>query len=296
MPGYNEINLSSLETLLDDTLSVPSCPSEQDFYEAWFKMKLNLLPPIDMAIRGASIADRPAWIFAAGYQATLNNAFPFASRDGWVAFAATEDAANLEAHPGTVLEGTGERMILEGNKSWVGHSKLVSQLLITVNHPSGDKTKVQGVIVGRNDFGVSLTHRQEPNFLRAMSQGFVCFQQTPIDSKNLFGFEPIRLFGRTEAKFVMLACAVFMGRESTGSRRDRLISVAAAICSLIQEPKTSRQSYGAIDREYQDCVKEFLAGYKSNSFPFWETDKRLFTMYTDRIQRRAGYAKDEISA
>ena len=295
MSDSEEIDLYGLESLLYNDLTTPDSPTEKDFYETWFKMNLNLLPPIGMAIRGALIADRPAWVFASGYQATLNNAFPFICRNGWAAFAATEDASDPKTHPGTTLEGTDNNIVLQGHKSWVGHSKLVSQLLITVNHPSGDKTKVKGVAVGRNDFGVSLTHRQKAKFLRAMSQGFAHFEQTPVNPEKIFPFEPIRQFGRTEAKFVMLACAVFMAKESETVRRDRLISVAAAICSLIRESTTSRQTYGAIDREYQACVKEFLADYNPNTIPFWEVDKRLFTMYTERIQRRADYARNESS-
>ncbi len=38
-----------------------------------------------------------------------------------------------------------------------------------------------------------------------MSQGFVKFEDTPIERGEVFEFEPIRQFGRTEAKFVMLA-------------------------------------------------------------------------------------------
>jgi alkylation response protein AidB-like acyl-CoA dehydrogenase len=107
--------------------------------------------PTDGAIAGALLADRLPWVFTAGYQATLRNAFPALPDGGWAAFVATEDEQVPRAHPGTTLTGDGQRYLLNGHKSWVTHSQVVDRLIVTVNDPAGDKRRARGLISeGRN--------------------------------------------------------------------------------------------------------------------------------------------------
>ena len=115
------------------------------------------------------------------------------------------------------------------------------------------------MIIERQRSGVTLTHREQPEFLAEMSQGFAAFDNTPIAPAEVFEFEPIRQFGRTEAKFVMLASTAFMlARTDEGSElQDRLMAIAAALHTLLKETETSRQVYGSIDREFQRCVDSF---------------------------------------
>ena len=133
------------------------------------------------------------------------------------------------------------------------------------------------------------------NTLAAMSQGFAKFENTPVERSEVFEFEPIRQFGRSEAKFVMLAGSVFMlARTREGSELgDRLFATAAALLALLNESETSRQVYGGIDREFQRCVDLFEQQADKSTIADYDVDRRLFQMYTDRIQRRVGYAKRE---
>lgn len=289
------ISLGSVEAFLEERYPIERADSEREFYDLWHRYGLNDLPPIEMAIAGALIADRLPWVFASGYQATLRNAFPALPPQGWAAFAATEDSHDPEAHPGTRLSNDGDDFYLNGNKSWVGHSKVLDHLIITVNDPGGDKYKAQGMIVARGAKGVTLTHREEPKFLKAMSQGFANFTNTPVKKNQVFKFEPIRQFGRSEAKFVTLAATAFMLARSRNDANfaDRLITVASGLTALISEEKTSRQVYGALDREFQRCVDYFETSADTSAIADYTADQRMFRMYTDRIQRRVGYARSE---
>lgn len=291
-------SLNILEQFLQSKLPIQPCASERDYYALWHERGFDALPPFDSAIAGALVADRLPWVFTAGYQATLRSAFTNLPGGGWAAFAATEDVQEPERHPGTALVEDGQRYLLNGNKSWVAHSEVVDHLIVTVNDPDGDKRRARGVIVERMRDGVTLTHREQPKFLGAMSQGFARFENTPVALGEVFEFEPIRQFGRTEAKFVMLASAAFMiahTHEGT-NLQDRLFATAVALLTLLGERETSRQVYASIDREFQLCVDEFEQALDTSTIPDYAADKRLFRMYTERVQRRRAYAKRELQA
>lgn len=288
--------VSSFEKFLEGEYSPVECGSERDYRALWDERGMQRLEPAASAIAGGLLADRLPWVFTAGYQATLRNAFPSLPRDGWAAFAATEDTHDPQAHPGTVLIEDGETYRLNGHKSWVAHSALVDYLIVTVNDPGGDKRRARGLIVERSRAGVTLTHRTEPGFLKALSQGFAKFDNAAVAATEVFEFEPIRQFGRTEAKFVMLAGTAFMLARAEEARElhDRLLACGLALLSILSEQDTSRQVYGAVDREFQRCVDRFEQKIDTSAIADYAADRRLFRMYTDRIQRRVAYARQEL--
>ncbi len=285
--------LACFERCLNREYSPQRCPSESDFYALWEQRELSSLPPCECAIVGAMLADRLPWVFAAGYQATLRNAFASLPAGGWAAFAATEDTRSPSEYPGTELMPAELGFRLNGNKSWIAHSKCVDHLIVTVNDPGGDKYRARGTIIASDAEGVMLTHRDRPRFLGAMSQGFAHFDNTPVATDAVFEFEPIRQFGRTEAKFVMLACVSFMVVQ-LGEKyplRERLLTLAGALLTLLAEQETSRQLYAVLDRYYQSCVHDFERSAAAERIPQFENDKQLFRMYTARIQRRGEFAR-----
>jgi len=287
----------TIEKFYAGEYSVSPCTTERDLYELWRERMIDRLAPIDIALAGAFLADRLPWTFTAGYQATLRSTFPMLPTGGWAAFAATEDLNEPARYPGTTLLECDGGYRLNGNKSWVAHSKFVDHLIVTVNSPSGDKRLARGLIVRSNRPGVTLSHREKPGFLAAMSQGFAAFDNVEIDAAAVFEFEPIRQFGRSEAKFVTLAaCAFIAARLAEASElQDRVVATMLAIAGLIAEPETSRQVYAGVNREFQMCVELFEQQLAPNSIPDYAADRRLFRMYTDRIQRRREYAKKELA-
>lgn len=291
-------DLHPLERLLEGRLAAVPCASENDFLELWQARACDRLPPVAAAISGGALADRLAWVFAAGYQATLRNAFPMLPGGGWAAFAATEDTREPERYPGTTLTADGAGLRLDGCKLWVGHSRVAGHLVVTVNDPGGDKRRARAVIVARDATGVQLSHRDAPAFLPAISQGYARFEATPIAADAVIDFAPIRQFGRTEAKFVMLAAATFMLARlpAASAARDGGFAVAAALVALLGEAETSRQVYGAIDRAFQALVDAFEREVDLAALPGEAGDLRLLRMYTARIQRRVGYAIAEAEA
>lgn len=278
-------NFNVLEQFLNGEHPSVPCATEKNYYQLWHERGIGDLAPTDIAILGSLLADRLPWVFTAGYQATLRNAFTSLPRGGWAAFAATEDPNDPQAHPGTTLRDNGQGYLLSGHKSWVAHSAVVDHLIVTVNDPEGDKRWARGLIIERERAGLTLTHREQPEFLVRMSQGFAKFDDTPVDQGEVFEFESIRQFGRTEAKFVMLASAAFLlARVNESSElQDRLFTVIASLVTLIGESETSAQVYGRVDREFQRCVDLFEKDANVDRLPDYDADRRLFRMYTDRI-------------
>ncbi len=175
---------------------------------------------LDCALAGALLADRLPWVFTAGYQGTLRNAFPNLKPGGWAAFAATEDAhespgTSRDAAAGRTVGLPVERVQILG----LSHSRCVDQLIITINDEQGDKRKARGLVIDSKRRGISLTHREQPGFLGSLSQGFAKFDSTEVAVSEVFEFAPIRLFGRTEAKFVMLAQRGIHARASARESR-----------------------------------------------------------------------------
>lgn len=293
------VSLAPLERLLEGRYAdVPYAPDEATWHDLWEARELDALPPVAAAVSGGALADRLAWVFAAGYQATLRNAFPMLPPGGFASFVANEDARDPERHPGTTLAADGSHLRLDGCKVWVGHSRLVRHLVVTVNDAAGDKRRARAVIVTRDAPGVHLTHRETPGFLPAISQGYARFDGTPVAADTVIDFEPIRQFGRTEAKFVMLAaCAFMLARlPAASTARDAGYAVAAGLVALLGEAETSRQVYGAIDRAYLALADRFEREVDTAVIPGYTDDARLFRLYTARIQRRVGYAVDEVAA
>lgn len=291
-------DLSSLERLLEGRFAPVPCAREADFHALWLARGYDALTPVAAAIAGGAVADRLAWVFAAGYQATLRNAFTALPPRGWAAFVATEDTREPERYPGTTLSVDGDALRLDGCKLWVGHSRVAEHLVVSVNDPAGDKRRARAAIVARDAPGVVLTHRETPGFLPAISQGYARFEGTPVAAGEVIDFEPIRQFGRTEAKFVMLAASAFMLARlpATSTARDTGYAVAAGLVALLDEAATSRQVYGALDRAYQGLADAFEREVDVAALPGDAADLRLLRMYTARIQRRVGYAMTEAAA
>ena len=281
--------LTLYERIVDNEISPVQCSSETEFYELWRDRNLTQLAPVEQALTGGALANSLSWVFTTGYQATLRNAFGDSPLEGWAAFAATEDKQDPELHPGTTLVESDGLHRLEGYKSWVAHSRVVDTLIVTVNDPAGDKYKACGVVLARDSDGVILSHRNEPSFLGTVSQGFAHFDNTPVKSEQIIEFEPIRQFGRTEAKFVMLAGVAFMLSHTRPDDQlsQRLVCVGSALESLLNEEHTSRKAYAAVDLEFQHCVDLFERQLDESQVANYSKDKRLFTMYSERIQRRA---------
>ncbi len=243
--------------------------------------------PETSALGGGLIADRLAWVFIAGYQAALRAIFDDLPGTGWAAYAATEYPGEPADKPGTHIEETSGEWRLHGHKFWVAQSQHVSHLIVTARRNS--ERPVASVLVDRHMAEVTVTHRERPGFLPDLSQGFAAFDGAVTAIPKAYPEERARQFGHTESRYVMLAAAGFMlSHSNDAGMQDRLAAVALALAQAGRTNARAARAMGAIDREFQRCVSEFSNGNQAPQTPAWQSDQKLLTMYTARIQRRAG--------
>jgi len=272
---------------LSGALQTAPAPDEGTWHRLWHFNRLGHLSPIESALLGGLLANQPSWVFIAGYQAALRAIFDDLPAEGWIAYAATEDASDPLNHPGTRIEETPEGWRLFGYKSWVAQSRHLSHLIVTARR-GGEERPNSSVLVSGTADGVSLSHREKPGFLANLSQGFAAFDGALTESPQAYPEESARNFGRTESRFVMLAGAGFMlNHTSDSALRDRMAGVALALAGTCKTPEIGAQVMAAVDREFQALVAAFDSAGLGAAVADWQADKRLLTMYSGRIQKRA---------
>lgn len=290
MPASPELSLSAtglIEAALSGTLKPATAADEGAWHRVWHSHRLGHLPPIASALAGGLLSSQPSWVFIAGYQAALRTIFGGLPADGWIAYAATEDAQDPVGHPGARIEETAEGWRLFGYKSWVAQSKNLSHLIVTARRGGSEQPNCSVLVSGKAD-GVTLSHREKPRFLGNLSQGFAAFDGALTEAPEAYPEQSARNFGRTESRFVMLAGAGFMLNQAPDDTlRDRLVSVTLALADTCKTPEIGAQAMAAVDREFQALVAAFDSAGLGAAVPDWAADKRLLTMYSERIQSRA---------
>lgn len=266
-----------LEAFLAGDLQCAGAADEAAWHRVWTDAGLGALPPVRMAVRAGLMASSLPQVFVAGYQAALHTVFPSLPQTGWAAFVAAEDRSDPVNHPGTTLKGSGGDLRMDGFKSWVGQSRHVEHLMVSARQGPDEMI----VSVGRDAPGIIITHRENPSFLAGLSQGFARFEETPV--QPVAGVQ-MRDFGRTEPKFVMLAGAAFLtAAAKSDDLRVRAASLTAALASYAASGDWAPKLLAAFDRELQALA----TAHDGTGTPGWEADRRLFAMYSPRIQKRA---------
>jgi len=268
--------LGEIEAFLSGETVRADAPDEAAWHAHWDGTGLGALPPAGMAVRGGLMARSLPQVFIAGYQAALRTVFPALPGDGWGAFVAAEDRTDPESYPGTVLTGTADDLRLSGFKSWVGQSRHVRHLMVSAKQDGENRL----VSVGRDAPGLTLTHRDKPSFLAGLSQGFARFEDTPVTMIN--GVEG-RTFARAEPLFIMLAGAAFLLAEAEGENRDRAATLTVALADYATDGTFRPKLLATLDRELQVLARS----HSGDGVPDWQADRRLFGMFSPRIQKRA---------
>ena len=199
MPGdsFNQ----TVATILAGTLAPANSPSELCYHKLWSREIAGEANPLVAAARGGALADRPAWIFQAGYQAAIRRVFGEVAPDGWAAYLVSEDASgNL---PAVTCSADGDDVLLSGHKTWVAASDHVRHLLVSLE-VRGER---RFALLDRQQEGVSVESYDRAGYLGDMSQGRANFAGVRVRPEALL---PARSFGNAEPLHVLAAAAAFM--------------------------------------------------------------------------------------
>lgn len=278
-------------------LPVPSA-TEAEWYDVWMSEDVSRHDPLAMALVGGALADRPAWVFHAGYQGMMRDAFPFCPVQGWASYLVAEDKSG--EFPPTVVTKSEGRSILSGSKSWVAASEHVNHLVVQVKCPDEDIM----VLVARDEPGVMLSNRDKPGFLSDMSQGFASFEAVIVSDDRVFTSAHLPVnFAHSEPHHVLTALNAFMLSHTLVLGGDTHI-VAASSSSLRQAAELIERN--AVDDDFFLGIADLDAATTATARIFeafinsrneelarrWQKDRGLINMFSRGLQRRAKWLRE----
>lgn len=241
--------------------------NDSDFYPIW-QQAVTSDAPFEQAIEAGRVAQSPGLIFVAGYQAAIRATFPELRGKDWFTFAVSEDRHPESVRPGVNLS-QGQ---VSGFKTWIAAANNVDKLVLKVG--SGADA-VYGLVDASSE-KVIMNVKDRPGFLPDMSQGeaqFLGADFVPLQQAKNVGrfheFEPyyiyLALLARIQGSDVSAAVSLASAAIEQQRQRHDLVMLDLAVAKLLDVM----------------AENEMVLGHN------WETDQRLFTMYSKRIQSAA---------
>lgn len=269
----------------------PPLQDEAAYLRAWQQAGLAERAPAQAAIEGGLLADRPAWVFVAGYQAAIRTVFPEVECPGWLAFAVTEDRSD----PASALtaEADDAEWQLTGRKTWVAAADHVEELIVSARC----RGRTELFRLAADIKGVTLAARAAPGFLAALSQGRAQLEAAPAARLDDPGRR--RGFAGAEALAMMLAATGYARRHSTAASAVALAELEALAPQLsdllASAAALDPQALLAMDLRWHSAFEAWEQAADSQRLPDYSTDGRLFRLYRKAIAQRAEAAQITIS-
>ena len=216
--------------VMEALLQAPAEPPDRiDDFTAWKAVWRKIVPrweqPIDRALAGSWAADRPAWAFAAGYQAAIQALLPDHPCDQLAALCISEDHG---AHPAGIrtrlsaAEGSaGWR--LDGTKTFVTGAEGADLLMVAASAgamPDG-RNRLRMAMVPADLDGVHITSLPNLGFVPEMPHGRVDFEAVGLTDEALLpgdgyirAIKPFRTLEDVHVTGAFLAWFAGVGRRS----------------------------------------------------------------------------------
>ncbi len=282
-----------IERIRTGGIAPADAPSEADYYRAWIERGVSDPAPLTSAIVGGAMADRLAWVFLAGYQATITRCFPMLPViPGWRSFVNTEDQTGHLS--GTSLLGeTGARR-LDGSKTWVAAAAHVDELMV-----SARQNEPPFIVVPRGQAGVHIDHGAPKSYLPEMVQGTVRFDGVEVAESQIVGDETtFPVFRVSEGAYVRVALTSFILSHALRLEADAgliggVIAGLLGASEILRLPLPSPLASLAVaggDRHTTALAAEFEALIEDRDADLhrrWMRDRRLVTGASTGIATRA---------
>lgn len=282
-----------LDGVLHRRITPLSAPTEAEWLAAWRDRRLSDEPLEVMAALGGTHADRLAWVFLSGYQATVYRCFPTLPREaGWTSFVNTEDASGRL--PGTSLAGEGDARRLNGWKGWLAASAHVDRLLV-----SAKQEHTPFILVRRDTPGVRIEERGESSYLPELTQGRVEFVDVAVPDAALTGDErTFPTFRASESAYIRVALYAFMFAharrlDAPAGLLSEIVSGLLGAVAIVRLPLPSDGAllgvHGAHLRmpPLAEAFEALLAERDPELAARWSRDRRLVGGAADRVAARA---------
>lgn len=286
-----------IEQALNGAFVPVAAPTEADYHAAWLEHEVGIGDPFLTAALGGAIADRLAWVFLAGHQATVRHCFPgLPAERGWSAFVNSEDRSGL--FPGTSLTGGPGSWRLSGSKSWIAAADHVDRLVV-----SARQNEVPFAVIRRDLAGVLIESGEPRTYLSELVQGHAMFDNVVVGDQQLFGDEDtFVVFRFAEPAYVRAALNAFMLIHALrlggppwliGEAGASLFGTAAILQHLQPRSRAAALGLLGVDTNSQRLASEFEAFVRPRDealHALWMKDRRLVDGSSIGIATRAGAA------
>ena len=302
------MDLQQLVTgILAGTTAPESSPTEADYHAAWLDHRVGEEDEFMTAALGGALADRLAWVFVAGYQASMRRSFPALPREnGWCAFVNTEDRTGT--YPGTTLTGEPGNHRLSGWKGWVAAADHIDHLIVTASH-----NQRPFMLMRRDQPGVRIVSGGPPKaYLSELVQGRAHFDNVAISETQIIGdARTFPVFRSAESAYVRTALSAFMFSHARrlgappaliGGALDALFACAAILQLPLPSDTAAVAMLGSASHVVALALEfESLIAQKDQALhQLWVKDRRLIRGslpgIASRAERALGIASVDASA
>jgi hypothetical protein len=245
---------------------------------AWRQTVPHWDSPIDRAVAGGLAADRPAWVFAAGYQAALQALLPDMPIDKIAALCISEEHGTHPARIKTRLtaaEGqAGWR--LDGTKSFVSGAGEAELLLVAASAgttPAG-RNRLRMVMVPADRDGIRITPLTDLAFVPEVPHGRVDFEAVDVADDALLpgdgyllAVKPFRTLEDIHVTGAFLAWFTAVGRRAGWPAEilETLLALTVTARTLALAPPLAPHVHLALGG-----LLSQLGGLLDASAPLWE--------------------------
>jgi acyl-CoA dehydrogenase len=298
----------------------PGPPARIDDFVQWKRAWKALAPawktPIDRALAGGFAADRPAWAFAAGYQAAIQRLVPGFGPEGIAALCITEEGG---AHPAglqcrlTGPAGGANRWRLDGTKTFVSGAGGAEALLVaaSLGRTSGGRNRLRMAWVPPDRPGVTVTPLPDLGFVPEVPHGRVRFQGVALENGALLpgdgysrAVKPFRTLEDLHVTGAFLAWFFAVGRRfrwpaATG---ESLLALMAAVRTLALAPPREPHVHLALGgllaqvRYLTDAIAPLWGRVDARTRQWWERDGRILDIAHAARDRRLAAARRHFGA
>jgi acyl-CoA dehydrogenase len=262
--------------------------------QAWQKIGSAWATPIDRALAGGQAADRPAWVFAAGYQAAIQQLLPDLPPATIAAVCISEEHG---AHPAGIQtrltaadEGSG--WWLDGTKAFVSGAQGADRLLVAASAgttPEG-RNRLRMVMLPADRAGVRITPLPDLGFIPEMPHGRVAFEAVELADAALLpgdgyirAVKPFRTLEDIHVTAAFLAWFFAVGRRSgwPDTLLETLPALMATARTLALAPPLAPHVHLALGgllsqlSHVLDAAAPFWEQVDSRTRQCWRRDKRI---------------------
>lgn len=230
-------------------LTQPSMPPEppQTSYDQWCRRyepaALNWKRSLERAAAGGFVADRLAWVLAAGYGEALRALLPNLPAGEPSALCVTEAGGNHPRAMETRLQQTGERWKITGAKTFVTGAELARWLLVAATTGQGKdgRPRLRLVRLPADIEGLTIDPMPPLPFVPEIPHGTLTLDRVVIEAQWLLpgdGYARyIKPFRTLEDLHLMAAALGYLYRTAATaswpiSRRSELLAFLAGLLSL----------------------------------------------------------------